>query len=217
MAILGLGVVLIWPRFLVLLSYTAMLFLYYLLARWEEERCIAEYGESYGEYLRSTGRILPRIPGRPPVGPGPLRPLRVAGIAAITLVAALALGLVLRSYSLARVSSFYTDSTAVLSPALLEPAELEGAYEIALTDPELTARLQRTEPEVGFWSTWCPRTGSCRIFRFTPKRRSAGSAVATERGPSTARSTRCSSPGRGFTPMPSGGASSPVRTAESRF
>ena len=40
LAVLGLGTVLIWPRFLVLASFVIMLCLYDLLARWEEARCL---------------------------------------------------------------------------------------------------------------------------------------------------------------------------------
>ena len=40
LAILGLGTLLLWPRFLVLVSYVTMLYLYARLAEWEEERCL---------------------------------------------------------------------------------------------------------------------------------------------------------------------------------
>jgi protein-S-isoprenylcysteine O-methyltransferase Ste14 len=61
LAVLGLGTVLIWPRFLVLASFVVMLVLYDLLARWEEARCLEKFGGSYAEYLSRTGRFLPRI------------------------------------------------------------------------------------------------------------------------------------------------------------
>ena len=60
LAILGLGTLLLWPRFLVLVSYVTMLFLYAWLAEWEEERCLARFGESYQRYQSRTGRFLPR-------------------------------------------------------------------------------------------------------------------------------------------------------------
>ncbi|MCP4205383.1 MAG: isoprenylcysteine carboxylmethyltransferase family protein [bacterium] len=141
LAVLGLGVVLVWPRFLVLLSYLAMLFLYYLLARWEEERCLARCGDSYRDYLRRTGRILPRLPGRAPAVPQPLEARRLVVWLAITLLAGLGLAQALRIYSLGQVSSLYTETTAVLSPAVLPAEELEAAYQVALTNAELTERL----------------------------------------------------------------------------
>lgn len=52
---------LLWPRFLVLIGYLTMLFLYAVLARWEETQCLAQYGESYRRYLERTGRFLPLV------------------------------------------------------------------------------------------------------------------------------------------------------------
>jgi class 3 adenylate cyclase/protein-S-isoprenylcysteine O-methyltransferase Ste14 len=50
LAIVGLGTLLDWPRFLTLIMYITMLFLYGFLARWEEERCLQKFGESYRAY-----------------------------------------------------------------------------------------------------------------------------------------------------------------------
>jgi protein-S-isoprenylcysteine O-methyltransferase Ste14 len=59
LALLGLGTLLLWPRFLVLITYVTMLFLYTRLASWEEAQCLAHYGESYRAYQERTGRFLP--------------------------------------------------------------------------------------------------------------------------------------------------------------
>lgn len=150
LAILGLGVVLIWPRFLVLVSYLVMLFLYYSLARWEEERCLAQYGDTYREYLARTGRILPRFGRSSGIAPVPMRIPRLIATAAATLAFGLALAFALRSYSLDQVSSFYTEDTAVLSPAVLEDREIEAAYRLALTDPELAERLSSSGADARF-------------------------------------------------------------------
>ncbi len=55
LAVLGLGTVLFWPRFLVLITYVVMLFLYHLLARWEEDQCSVRFGASYRAYQTRTG------------------------------------------------------------------------------------------------------------------------------------------------------------------
>jgi protein-S-isoprenylcysteine O-methyltransferase Ste14 len=147
LAILGLGTTLIWARFLVLTSYLTMLILYFLLARWEEDLCVEKYGESYRDYQRTTGMILPRILGH---GSGRLfdrlrmaRGPRLALLLAATLVIGLGVGFGLRNYSLARVTALYTEEAAVLSPAVLEPEELEGAYRVAGSNAEIEARLAR--------------------------------------------------------------------------
>ncbi len=149
LAILGLGTTLIWARFLVLVSYLAMLTLYFLLARWEEDLCVERFGESYRDYQRATGMILPRVLGDRPGrlfdrlrgARGPRLALLLVGI----LAAGLAAGFGLRNYSLARVTALYTDDAAVLSPAVLETEELESAYRVAGSDAELETRLARLD------------------------------------------------------------------------
>ncbi len=150
LAILGLGTTLVWPRFLVLLSYLTMLFLYVLLAKWEEDQCVEQFGETYRAYQLRTGMILPRLPGSRPAGWGRLMREAHWGFWAVayalTLVAGTAMGLALRTYSLHQLTSLYTEKAAVLSPALLTPEELARAFRIAFSSPELSARLARLQP-----------------------------------------------------------------------
>jgi hypothetical protein len=56
----GAGLCILWPRFIVLTSFSIMLILYYFLARDEERRMAAQYGQSYSDYLQNTGMFLPR-------------------------------------------------------------------------------------------------------------------------------------------------------------
>ncbi len=143
LAILGLGTLLLWPRFLVLIGYVTMLFLYGFLARVEERQCLAKYGQIYREYLERTGMFLPgrlfrRLPG--------IGPAAALGLYAGTLALALAVAFWLRDYSLSQVASHYEDRMAVLSPARLTAAELEGAVRIALGGPEVRAALDASGP-----------------------------------------------------------------------
>jgi protein-S-isoprenylcysteine O-methyltransferase Ste14 len=63
LAIAGLGLLLFWPRFFILILYVSMLFVYYLLARYEEQRMLAKHGESYRAYMQHTAMFLPGEPG----------------------------------------------------------------------------------------------------------------------------------------------------------
>lgn len=57
------GLLILWPRYLVLLSFILMTFIYYLLAKVEEQECERKYGEKYAEYKKHTKMFLPfRIP-----------------------------------------------------------------------------------------------------------------------------------------------------------
>jgi protein-S-isoprenylcysteine O-methyltransferase Ste14 len=63
LAIAGLGLLLFWPRFFILILYVSMLFVYYLLARYEEQRMQATHVESYRAYMERTAMFLPGEPG----------------------------------------------------------------------------------------------------------------------------------------------------------
>lgn len=63
LAIAGLGLLLFWPRFFILILYVSMLFIYYLLARHEEQRMLAMHGENYYAYMQRTAMFLPGEPG----------------------------------------------------------------------------------------------------------------------------------------------------------
>jgi protein-S-isoprenylcysteine O-methyltransferase Ste14 len=57
----GVGMAILWPRFIVLVTLSIMFILYYFLAKDEEGRMVRQYGESYMEYMRKTGMFFPRI------------------------------------------------------------------------------------------------------------------------------------------------------------
>ena len=63
LAISGLGLLLYWPRFIVLIFYLVMLFAYYFLARNEEWRMKREQPGAYEEYMNHTWMFLPGEPG----------------------------------------------------------------------------------------------------------------------------------------------------------
>lgn len=145
-AVMGLGVLLHWPRFLVLVGYVTMLFLYYFLARHEEQRCLARFGGNYRNYLDSTGMFFPRswlgwvpewLPAR-----GWQRGLALAVTYLVLVGSAVAGGLWVQDYSLRHVASYATPDIAVLSPAQLDSARLERAVQLALADGEVAAALR---------------------------------------------------------------------------
>ena len=59
----GLGLLIVWPRFILLVAYINMLWFYYLLARSEERRIEERYGEVYREQMQQTSMFLPGEPG----------------------------------------------------------------------------------------------------------------------------------------------------------
>lgn len=59
LVIAGAGLLLLWPRFFILVTYLMMLGLYYILARHEEETLIARYGETTEDYLARVPMLNP--------------------------------------------------------------------------------------------------------------------------------------------------------------
>ncbi len=51
LAVAGLGLLMVWPRFILLIVYINMLWFYYLLARGEERRMEGYYGDAYWMFL----------------------------------------------------------------------------------------------------------------------------------------------------------------------
>lgn len=138
LALFGLGALLLWPRFLVLIAYVLMLFLYRALAALEERRCVEAFGEAYRDYQAHTRPILPFAPrssgmewgGISRIGFGRIPALPIA---ATVLAVLIAFGL--REWALSSIAAVYEGRTAVLSPAPLDEKELRAAYGTALKDP----------------------------------------------------------------------------------
>ncbi len=57
--IAGFGLMILWPRFLVLFGFVTVVFAYVLLARSEERLCSRQF-TGYAEYAQGTGMFLPR-------------------------------------------------------------------------------------------------------------------------------------------------------------
>jgi protein-S-isoprenylcysteine O-methyltransferase Ste14 len=64
LGIWGIGMAILWPRFIVLASLSVMFVLYYFLAKEEEERMLNLYGESYEKYMSNKGMFLPKAAER---------------------------------------------------------------------------------------------------------------------------------------------------------
>jgi protein-S-isoprenylcysteine O-methyltransferase Ste14 len=60
LGIWGIGMAILWPRFIVLASLSIMFVLYYFLAKDEEKRMLNIYGESYEKYMSNIGMFLPK-------------------------------------------------------------------------------------------------------------------------------------------------------------
>jgi protein-S-isoprenylcysteine O-methyltransferase Ste14 len=111
LAVAGLGLLLFWPRFLILVLYITMLFVYYLLARYEEQRMLDAHGDSYRDYMTRTAMFVPGEPGRrilaPLIGSIGSPGWRLALSYGVVLLIAVAVAFGLRSYTISQTSIVY--------------------------------------------------------------------------------------------------------------
>jgi hypothetical protein len=204
LAIIGLGAFVVWPRVLVRIMYVTMLFLYGLLARREEARCLEKFGGAYREYRSRTGMFfpwpLPRVIPWPAVG----RPRTLArfSLYVVAVAATLGLGCWLCDYALSRLSAYYADGMAVRSPARLTSAELRAAIRVATSAAEIRQRIEsaRSGALIVFV---LPEAWQTPTFRWmSPRQRVRPRPIADTTSPpiSTGLTTACSS--HAHEPMP---------------
>jgi protein-S-isoprenylcysteine O-methyltransferase Ste14 len=141
----SLGMLLLWPRYLVLFGFVTVCFAYVLLARAEERICRRDFPE-YDAYAARTGAFLPAVVERPFRRiPWPQRRSGrgVATLAVYAAVLFVAFGGARRTHDHA-VSSVYVHATAVsvyVSLGRLDPDTIAGLARVAAAHPEVQAAL----------------------------------------------------------------------------
>lgn len=158
LAIAGFGLLLFWPRFFILILYISMLFVYYLLARHEEQRMLAQHGESYRAYMERTAMFFPGEPGgklfRALFGWSRSRGLAVAlaYVVVIVLVTGAAFGL--RNYTISQTAMLSLPEKQLLAISIYPRPETEirNILEAALQDSAVASALEdlRKQGHKGF-------------------------------------------------------------------
>lgn len=146
------GMVILWPRYIVLFMFITMLFAYYLLAKIEERECEEKFGQSYIEYKKKTGMFLPfklcsnkKISLLPNSKPG--RIVAMLGIYCLALVVSIGIARTVNNYVLSSIYAVYTKDSATISVGKLEESKLEQIIEIALTNAEVKSLIDATNEE----------------------------------------------------------------------
>lgn len=137
LSICSFGLLLVWPRYLVMVMFINMLFIYYFLAKAEENECEGKFGKSYTEYKIRTHMFLPfKIPSA-----DKLLELPKSGIKRYAVIATIYLTIIstsvvlanrLKIYSVGKLYTLYSDNSATISLAKTEGDTLEKIIEIAL-------------------------------------------------------------------------------------
>ncbi len=136
----GLGLSILWPRFLTIVLWLVMCFVYYFLAKDEERRMLNAHEETYRSYSRKTGMFLPKTLERRMV------PSSKGGKALLAFVlAACVLGaaFLLRLYTINRLT-VWSNGQNVQAVAILPGDGLKMGHRMGdvLNLPEVKERMQ---------------------------------------------------------------------------
>jgi protein-S-isoprenylcysteine O-methyltransferase Ste14 len=139
LAISGLGLLLLWPRYIVLLTYVTILLAYYGLARLEERECLAKFGKPYEDYMRRTGMFLPfRMPSIARRGrlsaSSSVQAALLVGFYVLMLTAALGAARGVEYLSIRSLYGYYTENSATISLVKMDNVDLKKLVEAAKRD-----------------------------------------------------------------------------------
>jgi protein-S-isoprenylcysteine O-methyltransferase Ste14 len=150
LAITGLGLAILWPRFLTVVLWAVMVGLYDLLARDEERRMVAEFGDAYRSYQARSGRFLPlRVEQALARLPGPRAPA-LRGLLAAILLLGISIGgaFALRAYTVSQLPLWSDGRASVLVILPADAAMVSHRMEDVLRLPEVATRLARSDGAV---------------------------------------------------------------------
>jgi protein-S-isoprenylcysteine O-methyltransferase Ste14 len=152
LAISGLGLLLYWPRFIILILYITMLYVYYLLARNEEWRMRNEAPQMYASYMERIPMFLPGEPGGKIFAAlfGWLHPRWLALMVSylVVMMCALLLAIGLRNYAVSRLPEVTTPDGLTLVPVFERPTdEVLDLYQRVSAAPKVQEALKQN-PEI---------------------------------------------------------------------
>ncbi len=139
LAIAGLGLLLLWPRFFILVTYLLMLGLYYVLARHEESQIVARYGQPAEAYLASVPMWNPFRGRRPGAAWRPPSPGRAFGTWLVLAIAGLGLAFGLRALAVSQLYAVRSDVPRATAVAFrpMDEARLQATLARVLAEVPL--------------------------------------------------------------------------------
>lgn len=155
-AVCGFGLLILWPRYINLLLFITMLFVYYLLAKAEERECEEKFGQSYIDYKNKTAMFFPvqlswikKTSSLPAAKGGNKRCHQSKGEKMLVLVgtyiAVLAIGLsIAKGVNALTINSLYanyTQDSATISLCEISAGKLDEILDIAFSDEHVKMRI----------------------------------------------------------------------------
>ena len=155
LAISGLGLLLFWPRFIILVLYISMLFVYYILAKNEENRMLKQHGDSYAAYMQRTAMFVPGEPGkkifRVLVGWIKSPHLALAVGYGLILFFAILMAFGLRRYTISQISKIYLPEQQITAVSIFPRSDhaMKDALDIVYKDSRIASILSEYQKEEG--------------------------------------------------------------------
>ncbi len=142
----GAGMLLLWPRYLMVTFFVTMLFAYYILAWVEERECVAKYGQAYLDYQHRTPKFLPfriPLPDRLPALPRWWPPRIMVGACLYVAVLLLSFGVAfaMQTYTIRHLFAYYGEGSAYIALNRVDRGALQQLAGIATADPRVRDRL----------------------------------------------------------------------------
>jgi len=143
LAATGLGLAILWPRFLTVVLWAVMAALYRILARDEERRMTTQFGEGYQSYQAATGMFLPRpveaVLARVPWPRASW--VRTTLPLALLFVVAVGSAFALRAYTVSKLPIWSVGAVTALPVLPADMAPVSHRMEAVLDMPEVHDRL----------------------------------------------------------------------------
>jgi protein-S-isoprenylcysteine O-methyltransferase Ste14 len=140
LGVAGLGLSILWPRFLTIVLWLVMTIVYYFLAKDEERRMLNSHEETYRAYMSKTGMFFP-VRFEKMIAPSSSlqKTLLIAGFVAVTLGCAA----LLRTYTISTLT-MWTGGRNVYAVAILPEDGFKMDHRMAeiLAVPQVKERLQ---------------------------------------------------------------------------
>jgi protein-S-isoprenylcysteine O-methyltransferase Ste14 len=159
LAISGLGLLLFWPRFIILILYISMLYVYYLLAKNEEDRMLKQHGDSYAAYMQRTAMFIPGKPGqkifRAFLGRIKTKRLALAASYGFILLLGILAAFGLRHYTISQISKIYLPEKQITAVSIVPRSDqsIKNIFDVLYQDSRITSILsgyRQKEGQKGF-------------------------------------------------------------------
>jgi protein-S-isoprenylcysteine O-methyltransferase Ste14 len=155
LAVSGLGLLLFWPRFIILILYINMLFVYYILAKNEEDRMLKQHGDSYASYMQRTAMFVPGEPGKKIfnvfLGWIKMPHLALAVSYGLILFFAILLAFGLRGYTISQISTIYLPERQITVVSIFPSSDqaIKDVLDVVDEDSRITSILSDYRQEKG--------------------------------------------------------------------